>query len=364
MKKATRFVSLLLVLGVAACGKKGPPLPPLVRLPTPPGEFSAQRRGSIVSIQFAVPGGNTDGSTPADLAHVDVFALNAPAPVSPDEILRRGKQVGRVLVNPPPDPDTPEGQPAKPSAPLPEGGVDQGATARLSETVQTDESAEPTDMRVYVAVGFNKRGRRGAFSTLVPVPVAKPPDPPEKPEVAWDETSIAITWPVPESGADDAVPTYHVYAVGEIPIRLTDHPVEESMFLDKRIEWGAERCYVVRRVELIENIPLESEASPSSCVMLADTFPPAAPEGLTAVATEGAMNLIWNPNSEADLDGYLLFRAMPPEGNLVSITPTPIKESTFKDTVPAGARVAYAVQAVDKAGNKSPMSTRVEENAR
>ena len=364
MKKATRFLSLLVVLGVAACGKKGPPLPPLVRLPTPPGEFSVQRRGSTVSIQFAVPGGNTDGSTPADLGRVDVYALTVPAPVSADEILRRGAHVGRVLVNPPPDPDTPEGQPAKPSAALPEGGIDQGATARLSETVQTDERAEPTDVRVYLAVGFNKRGRPGAFSPLISVPVGKPPDAPGKPDVTWDETSIAISWPVPDSGADDAAPTYHVYAIGEIPIRLTDHPIEEPMFLDKRIEWGAERCYVVRRVELIENMALESEASPSTCVTLVDTFAPAAPDGLTVVATEGALNLIWNPNSETDLDGYVLFRAMPPEENLVSITPTPIKESTFKDTVPSGARVAYAVQAVDKAGNKSPMSTRVEETAR
>jgi hypothetical protein len=32
--------------------------------------------------------------------------------------------------------------------------------------------------------------------------------------------------------------------------------------------------------------------------------------------------------------------------------------------VPAGAHVGYAVQAVDKAGNASPLSTRVEETAR
>ena len=364
MKNAARLLTLLLVAGGAACGKKGPPLPPLVRLPTPPAEFSVQRRGSTVAIQFAVPGGNTDGSTPADLSRIDVYALTAAPPVTPDEVVRRGTRVGQVLVNPPPDPDTPEGQPAKPSGPLPPGGIDQGATARLSESFTADQEIDSAEVRTYVAVGFNKRGRRGAFSPLVPVPLVRPPDAPGQPDVTWDETSITITWPEIETSDDEAAPAYHVYDAAEVPVRLTTQAIEESMFVDKRIEWGAKRCYVIRRVELVENMPLESEASPSTCVTLADTFAPAAPDGLTIVATEGAMNLIWNPNKETDLDGYLLFRAIPPDGTLESITPMPVKESTFRDTVPAGTRAAYAVRAVDKAGNLSPMSERVEETAR
>jgi hypothetical protein len=364
VKTGPQVVGLFLILGVAACGKKGPPLPPLVRLPTPPTEFSVQRRGSSVAIQFGVPGGNTDGSTPADISRVEVYALTAPEAVTAAEIFQRGAPIGRVLVNPPPDPDTPEGQPAKPSGPLPPDGIDQGAIARLGETLNPDESGDPTKVRWYIAVGFNKRGRRGSTSPPMAVPVGWPPDPPGKPEVTWDETTITVTWDAPESADPDVALGYHVYAAGDVPIRLTSQPLEEMTFDDKRIEWGAERCYVVRSVEVVEKLPLESEASPSTCVTLADTFAPMAPEGLTVVASEGAMNLIWNPNQEADLAGYLLWRAMPSDGPLVSITPSPVKESTFRDTVPGGAHVAYAVQAVDKAGNVSPMSMRVEETAR
>lgn len=350
--------------GVAACGKKGPPLPPLVRVPTPPREFSAQRRASTVAIQFAVPGNNTDGSSPADIVRVEVYALTVTPPATADEIVRRGERIGRVLVNPPPDPDTPAGEPAKPSGPLPPGGIDQNATARLSEEFTPDDSLDPVDVRLYVAVGFNKRGRRGAYSPPVAVPVGPPPNPPGKPEVSFDETSITITWPDAEA-VDDAVSlAYHVYVPGEVPIRLTSQALDEDWYIDSRIEWGAERCYVIRSVEMIDKLPLESEASPPTCVTLVDTFPPAAPDGLTVVAAEGAMNLIWNPNQEADLAGYLLWRAMPPDANLTSITPSPVKETTFRDTVPAGARVAYALQAVDKAGNVGPMSSRVEETAR
>jgi hypothetical protein len=364
VKIGSRVLGLLLIVCVSACGKKGPPLPPLIRIPTPPGAFTVVRQGSTIEIQFGVPGGNTDGSKPADLSRVEVYALTAPAPVNPDQIFRRGTPVGHVLVNPPPDPDTPDGEPPKFSTPLPPGGINQGATARFSESFKPDESADPSDFRFYVAVGFNKRGRHGPYSVPVAVPVGPPPDAPGKPEVTWDETGITIAWSAPESASDDVALAYHVYATGDVPLRLTTEPIGEETFVDKRIEWGAERCYVVRSVETVDKMSLESEASPETCKTLVDTFAPAAPEGLTIVASEGAMNLIWNPSPDGDLAGYLLWRAMPSDGKLVSITPMPIKETTFKDTVPAGVRVAYAVQAVDKAGNASPMSPRVEETAR
>jgi predicted small lipoprotein YifL len=364
VKSAARLLALLLLLGVTACGKKGPPLPPLVRVPTPPGNFSVQRRGSTVAIDFVVPGGNTDGSTPGDVSRVDVFALTSPGSVTPDQIVRQGARIGRVLVNPPPDPEAPEGQPAPPSAAAPPGGVDQAAIAHLEETFTPDASGDPADLRTYVAVGFNKHGRPGRFSTLAAIPITPPPDAPGKPDVSWDETSITITWPEVESANADVPLGYHVYVPGDVPARLTEHPLEQSMFVDKRIEWGAERCYVVRSVEALEQLTLESDASPSTCVTLTDTFAPKAPQGLTVVASEGAMNLIWNPNTEKDLAGYVLWRALPADGALTSITPEPVKESTFRDTVPAGSHVAYAVQAVDQAGNVSPLSDRVEETAR
>jgi len=364
VKRCSRFLGLLLLLIVSACGKKGPPLPPLIRLPTPPGNFLVQRRGSAVAIEFVVPGGNTDGSTPGDVSRVDVYALTSAPPVSADQIVRQGTRIGRVLVNPPPDPDTPEGQPAKPSGPSPVGGVDQAAVAHLEESFTPEPNADAADVRTYVAVGFNKHGRPGRFSTLAAIPISSPPEAPSQPDVSLDETSITVTWPEVASADPDLPLGYHVYAPGDPPTRLTVQPLEAAMFVDKRIEWGAERCFIVRSVETIEMMTLESEASPSTCITLKDTFPPATPSGLTPVASNGVINLIWNPNSEADLAGYILWRAMPADAAMTSLTPEPIKESTFSDTVPAGARVAYAVQAVDKAGNLSPLSERVEETAR
>jgi hypothetical protein len=64
------------------------------------------------------------------------------------------------------------------------------------------------------------------------------------------------------------------------------------------------------------------------------------------------------------LAGYLVLRASLPGGMLMPVTPAPIQLTMFRDTVPRGARFAYAVQAIDKAGNAGPASAQVEEMAR
>src|SRR5207249_11849114 len=56
-----------------ACGKKGPPLPPLNQLPAAPTALVAERRGSTVDVRLIVPATNTDGTRPADLTRVDVY---------------------------------------------------------------------------------------------------------------------------------------------------------------------------------------------------------------------------------------------------------------------------------------------------
>jgi hypothetical protein len=108
---------------------------------------------------------------------------------------------------------------------------------------------------------------------------------------------------------------------------------------------------------------VESNASPATCVTLTDSFAPAAPTGLNQVPSEGAITLIWNPNNEADLAGYVVLRAAS-GGALAPITPQPIQLTTYRDTVPSGERFTYAVQAIDKAGNRSASSEQVEETAR
>jgi hypothetical protein len=171
-----------------------------------------------------------------------------------------------------------------------------------------------------------------------------------------------VTPPAATSGSDRT-------AESELPetapeTRLTKSPITEGEFVDKRIEWGVERCYTVRVVWTFGELSVESDAAPPRCTTPTDTFRPAAPTGLTPIPSEGAVTLIWNPNTEGDLAGYVVLRASGPSGALMPLTPGPIQLTTFRDTVARGARFAYAVKAIDKAGNASLESARVEETAR
>jgi hypothetical protein len=61
--------------------------------------------------------------------------------------------------------------------------------------------------------------------------------------------------------------------------------------------------------------------------------------------------------------GYIVLRGAS-GGMLEPITPSPIPDPRFHDEVKAGVSYAYTVKAVDKAGNISAESNRVEETAR
>jgi hypothetical protein len=351
--------ALLVCAGLlAGCGKKGPPLPPLILLPAAPGDFTVVRRGPSVDLTFSVPGANTDGSTPADLDRIDIYASTAPEPVGADDVVRSGTPIGTLRVNPPPDPDAP---PPERNAP-PRIGLDQRATATFTETLPAD--VDPSAYRAYVAVGVNTRGRRGALSPRLAVPLVPPPPPPSAPRVDYDEKAMTVRWSAVTGTDEDSELAYAVYTPGPDGAQLTAEPVTELEFADDKIVWDQERCFDVRSVRTIDDVRIESEPSPSTCVTPHDTFPPAAPQGLVAVGSEGAVSLIWTANDEGDLAGYVVLRAIEPQTDLVQVTPGPITDTNYRDTVPGGSRATYAVQAIDKAGNRSEPSAPVTESAR
>ena len=146
---------------------------------------------------------------------------------------------------------------------------------------------------------------------------------------------------------------------------LTVKPLAETTFVKDGSEPGKEQCFVVRSVAAVGSSAIESEPSDPICVTPKDTFPPAAPKGLTAVGDTGAVNLVWDANTESDLAGYVVLRGDAPGDNMQPLMRDPIKENRYVDrTAAAGVTYFYTVLAVDKAGNRSTPSNRVQEAAR
>ena len=102
-----------------------------------------------------------------------------------------------------------------------------------------------------------------------------------------------------------------------------------------------------------------------ACASFEDTFPPASPGRLDAVATPGTISLIWEASDAADLAGYHVLRGEAGSATLTDLTTEPVLATSYRDeSVKPGVRYIYAVIAIDKAGNRSAESNRVEETAR
>jgi hypothetical protein len=425
---ARSLIGILALAAVTAgCGKKGPPLAPLRRAPARVEDFTARRLASDVHLQLTVPSRNSDGSAPADLGTVEIYAFTddpAQPPLANRMIAERATLVAAFPIRPP---DPPEGEtPAPAPVQMPpdqrpaQGGPVSAVETITEETLQplsreeprrerrreapAPEPAEPivpplgipdagpTLVRFYVARGVSAKNQAGPFSARRVVPLGPAPDRPPATEVTYTPAAILVGWESPASAprrlqqpaepgmlesrpvlAQQAPYRYNVYEVSApaAPAKvgpLNEQPLETGPYEDTRLAYGVQRCYVVRTVRTLAGALLvESEPTDPVCVTPSDTFAPAAPTGLAAVSGEGAISLIWEANAEADLAGYLILRGESPGETLQALTPEPVRDTTYRDTsVRPGVRYVYAVVAVDTATprNVSPQSNRVEETAR
>jgi predicted small lipoprotein YifL len=233
---------VVLLLALAACGKKGPPLAPLRVAPARIEDLTASKTGEEVQARFTVPSANADQTKPADLAAVEVYAISG-KPEDPTgnslagpQFIRFAKLVGRIEVAPPETPGETPPDPTKGSVAeraraaaelaarqaLPAQGSSTTVVERLTRDdytpfVHPDRRAKPPTppapvvlvrplgpappeepfSRTYVAIGVSRHGTRGALSNRVAVPLADAPGPPTAVSVVYVETSATVLWTEP-----------------------------------------------------------------------------------------------------------------------------------------------------------------------
>jgi hypothetical protein len=425
------------------CGKKGPPLAPIVRIPSAVATIQAQRVGSDAFVTLTIPNTNIDRSVPVDIVRVEVYGYTGRRPPPPAQWVEFGELVASIPVIPPPPLGTPpaEATPIDPSKgaltgtmvtvrdrlsgeKLVQGKVEEAPArgGRIPTPVATPLVPEPDVLRrFYSAVAFSARGRPGPPSQNAEFPLIETPDAPALVVAAYSETMVAVQWapsggivgflfnsalppedpplneslePIVQPPATAAAPVvtlpsgpvkYNVYrelepdpfapldSTGRLPwaetrpTPINAAPVDAMTFSDS-VEFNRERCYIVRAVRGTPPNTVEGDGSMPNCFMPVDMFPPAPPVRLVAVADEGGISLIWEPNAEPDIGGYLILRGEPTDATLQPLTPTPVTEARFRDThVTAGKKYIYAVVALDSRlpfGNISAESNRVEETAR
>jgi len=434
---------LLAALSIAsvACGKKGPPLAPIVHIPAAVENVEARRRGDEVSVTVTVPSKNIDGTIPVDVARIEVYGYTGTTAPPASRFLDVATLVGTITV-PEQKPDAPPDAAPPPGTPVP------GGTATIVETLTPDALVAkeipplPTTKRAdtrplpaavsaqraapeigplrrfYYALAFSPRGRPSPPSAIGELRLTNLPDAPIVVEATFVADAVRLEWepsggligfllerslapelsplddPLPEPASSSPTPAalqgptrYNVYreiapletttappstenpADTPAPAPINPAPIDTLTFADLLTGLdGRRRCYVVRAVRGDGTQAVEGRPSEPKCVVPLDDFPPEPPARPTASNSEGAITLMWEPNAEPDVAGYLVLRGEAGDATLTPVTDTVVTETRFIDrTVRPGVRYVYAVQAIDSRlprPNVSLESARVEETAR
>ena len=214
---ASWWLALLMTFAVTACGKKGPPLAPIVRIPTAVSMIQAQRVGSDAFITLTVPTKNIDGSMPVNISRIEVYGYTGTRPPPNARWVEVADLVAAVPVIPPPPPDAPPADTSQPPD-VSKGALtgtmvtvlDSLSPQKLVEGKRAEEpsrragaaiapvatTTEPNVLRrFYMAIAFSERGRPGPPGTAAEFPIVDTPEPPAFVNARYTETMMSLEWP-------------------------------------------------------------------------------------------------------------------------------------------------------------------------
>jgi hypothetical protein len=288
-------------LALAGCGYVGPPLPPALDIPSRITDLRVIEYGDQIVAEFTIPPLTTEGLPLKNVRSVE---------------LRVGEKSFAV-------PATGPG-PLRYEAPSQEW-IGKDATVMVRAT--------------------GPKGKTSDWSNPRTLPIRPPLAKPTDVKVTNVEQGVAVKWSGTSAhyrvlrASGDQEPQQ----VGE-----SDHPE----YVDATIEYGVTYRYYV---QAIAGELQQSEVSNPAAVTTEDTFAPAVPAGVTAVAGVNTIELAWERNTEPDFKGYNVYRSV--EGGPFERIAESIEAPSYTDRkVEAGKKYRYAVTAVDLKGNESPRS--------
>jgi hypothetical protein len=336
------WLCIIAIVGLNACGVPGIPKPPSLNLPQPVTDLRAVRKGDRVYLSWTVPTTTTDS-----------LAVRHPGPTqvcrsANGGLTACGTPVGGVAAAEVPKKNE---QAAKQSYvdPLPATLISASASAEISYAVSV----------------LNENGRSAGLSNIAVVPAVAAPAPPSDFEAQVTSDGVVVRWK--ETRATEK----HFYRVyRRVEGTTTDAVAGEApwgsvRFVDHNFEWEKTYSYRATVVTVIHvdgkpDVEFESADTSAIKVFAHDVFPPAVPSGLQAVFSgvgqQPFIDLIWAPDTDADLAGYNVYRREE-SGETRKINPGVVTSPAFRDTnVASGHRYFYSVLAVDVRGNESARS--------
>ncbi len=351
-----------MVLILSACGKQGPPLPPLRSVPATTSDLSVRQRGNQLLVEFTYPTATPGGQALGGISGLEVWEADRPfvaKPATPETT--DATTVAPVA-------------PAAPAAPVPDPGppaldprefalagkkvltlaVADIAAATLGDkvllTLPIAEAEAGVTVRHFQIRTIGPLGDRSEPSNTTRILPRKPPAPPTEIVATPKATGIDLAWQ-PVEGAlgylvyrrDAAVKSYGkpLQAVVAPAVGMTDATAQ----------LGSSYIYAVTTVS--HRAPLvESAIQSEREVRYADRYAPPPVTELVALAEEGQVRLIWTGGDAPDIAGYRVYRRE--GGDLRRLNVEPVVATEFTDSsVASGRSYVYRVVAIDKTGNES-----------
>jgi hypothetical protein len=370
--KRSGWNTLICVLGgvvLLSCGYPGIPIPPALELAKPVTDLRAARKGDKVYLAWTVPAKTTDRQT-----------IRHPG----------ATRVCRSLKVPVADCKNPVVEIPPTQFPLPvvaknrNGGVPSKVEASYTDVLSQElQKQDPAAEITYAVAVQNANGRNGGLSNQVQVPSAPTLPPPDHFRAQVKKEGVLLYWDCPPTAAiSDAIEyklrIYRREQGKPADVKVSDADLTDCAqtqaanqeFLDQTFEWEKHYVYRATIVTAVTapgkpEVEVEGDDTPLAQVFADDVFPPAVPTGLQAVFSGVGqapfVDLVWSPDTEADLAGYNVFRHeenQPP----VKLNSEPVRAPAFRDSkVESGRKYFYSVSAEDERNNESAKSEETSE---
>jgi predicted small lipoprotein YifL len=353
MKRSLSVILLLFALVFSpACGKKGPLEPPLLRIPQTVENFSLSQRGDKFVLSWTNPSACVDGSPMKEVSEVEIWLMEEDSKEAGQGNINRQEfeKKARLAVRLP-----------REKLSLLQGTGKE--SSRLSFIYRPEKGINSQQIYIFALRVRDERRRTSEFSDLLSLAAQVLPLPPLHVQAAVFENHILIRWDAPPEITDESTPPrvvgYNLFRSSgkESPFLVNSSLIKEIEYKDTDISFGQTYRYFVRAV-VSEGPPvLESDDSEVVEVQALDTFPPASPSGLTAIAGTNYIALSWEANKEADVVGYRVWRQEARGAGFTLIALLGPTANSYTDSaVEKNKRYDYAITALDSAGNESQRS--------